>query len=751
MNRLIGAAIVLQGLLTAATTAVWEMNTYSDFLRGKLTGVSLNRDGRLALAPKLDTVFGPDQPQIWALARGADGAVYIATGHRGRLYRVDPSGAARAIWSAEQPEVFALAVDGKGAVYAGSSPDGKIYKIEGGKALEYFAPGAKYIWALAIGPDGALFAGTGDQGRIYRITAQGKGELYYESGQSNITCLAFDSSGRLLAGSEPNGILYRITAAGKAFVLYDSNLPEIRSILPMPDGTIYVAALGGSLTKKAGAAGAISSLASGTVVTAPGTTITVTDTQAGFDLKQKPDTSPKAVVSSSISSGTLAASQAYEVAGVEKSAVYRIQPDNAVETIFSSKDENIYDLATAGDALLFSTDGAGRVYRLHADRKATLVEQLNEGEAARLLADPREIYAASGGAGRLYRIGSALAEQGEYESPVHDAGTVSRWGRLSWRTELNGGGKIVFRTRTGNSSRVDNTWSDWSEPMTESGSGLITSPNARFLQWKAVLSASKSDSPYLYSVTAAYLPQNTAPVVRSVSVSAGAATSKSAAASPGGTSNSSTSSSFSVNVTDTPDAAQQQPAGTPSQAVSRGAGQQLVIQWQADDPEGDRLAYTLYYRGEDEKEWKLLRGGMFENSFTLDADVLADGRYLFRVIASDKPSNPAAYARESDGTSAPVLIDNTPPVVSVAGVPRRNGPKLEIDVDAVDQTTPLRRCEYSIDAASWIPLEAADGVTDSLRERFELRLEDLKPGEHVVVFRAYDSAGNAGLTKVIVR
>ena len=34
---------------TAATTAVWEMNSYNDFIRGKLIGLSLNRDGKLDL------------------------------------------------------------------------------------------------------------------------------------------------------------------------------------------------------------------------------------------------------------------------------------------------------------------------------------------------------------------------------------------------------------------------------------------------------------------------------------------------------------------------------------------------------------------------------------------------------------------------------------------------------------------------------------------------------------------------------
>ena len=33
----------------------------------------------------------------------------------------------------------------------------------------------------------------------------------------------------------------------------------------------------------------------------------------------------------------------------------------------------------------------------------------------------------------------------------------------------------------------------------------------------------------------------------------------------------------------------------------------LSIAWQAEDPEGDRLSYSLYFRGEDEGAWKLLR------------------------------------------------------------------------------------------------------------------------------------------------
>src|SRR5262249_53875910 len=133
-----------------------------------------------------------------------------------------------------------------------------------------------------------------------------------------------------------------------------------------------------------------------------------------------------------------------------------------------------------------------------------------------------------------------------------------------------------------------------------------------------------------------------------------------------------------------------------------------------------------------------------------DGDALADGRYFFRVTASDREANPLASAREAELVSVPVLIDNTPPVVRV-GAPRRNGSSVELDVEARDAASPLRRCEYSLDAGPWILLEAADGVIDSPQENFQVRLQDVASGEHIVVVRAIDSAGNAGLAKVVLR
>lgn len=732
----------------ASSTAAWEMSTFADFARGRLSGLSLSRDGRMALAPKLETLFASEQPSIWSVAQAGDGSLLLGTGHRGRVFRVDGSGNSSVLWTASEPEVFAVTTGPDGAVYAGTSPDGKVYRIEGGKATEYFNPASRYIWALQFGVDGSLYVGTGDVGKIFRVTKAGTGELWYETGQQHITALAMDNEGRLLAGSEPNGLLYRVSAKNQAFVLYDASLPEIRTITVAPDGAIYTAALGGSVAQRATAAAGAAQNPAGTTVTAPATSITVTDdgsaAQGGVEIKPK----QTGTVTTTITPGTTVYTAPQpEVSGVEKSALYRINPDNTVETLWSSREENLYDLLLgANKEVVFSTDAQGRIYRMTPDRRLTLLLQTNDGETTRLLASGDSMVATTSSSGKLLRIGGGLAREGSYDSPVHDAGSVARWGQLSWRGQRAGEGKLVFRTRAGNSGRPDKTWSSWSEPVTDPNGSALSSPNARFVQWRAEFAGDGAQSPSLTGVTLSYLPQNNPPAVRSINVltqivPAGTST-RTAAPQP------STSSTYSITVTDTGEAGPSTLSGTPTQTVSRGLSQQIQLTWQADDSDGDRLVYAVWFRGEDETQWKVLRTNLQETSLTLEGDVLADGKYLFRVVASDRLSNPAPAARESELVSPPVLFDNTPPVVRATA--RRDGARLEFSAEATDATSALRRAEYSIDATAWIPLDSADGVIDGMQERFGLQLATLTPGEHVIVVRVFDASNNSGLAKVVV-
>lgn len=712
------AQVAASGL--AAGTQAWEMTSWQDFLRGKFSGVGLTRDGRLTLAPAWTTVYTDGQSSVWSAVRTPDGQIYLGTGHKGRVIRLDGKS-----WTLAEPEVFALAADAKGVVYVATSPDGKIYRIENGSVSEYFNPNAKYIWALAVGKDGVLYAGTGDQGKLYAIKGPGQGEVYFDSGQSHITALAIDPNGTLLAGSDPNGILYRVSAKEKAFVVYDANLPEIRSIVPMPDGRIYLAALGGSVAKRASATPAPGATPAVTI-TAPATAITV-EAQAGIDIKPKAE-APKPQVSQTIpTTGPIV-----EVSGVEKSAIFRVAADGTVESLWSSKEENAYDLIGSGSTLVFSTDGPGRIYNLSDDRKVTLVDQTNQNEIIRIFDTPKGLMAVTSNPGELRQQQQKPVAAGIYESPVHDAGSISRWGRLDWR----GIGKLAFRTRSGNSARPDKTWSDWSAPV--SAPATTTSPSARFIQWKTEL----AEGATLDSVSLSYRPQNNPPSVKTISVvsqlAPAAASAKPAAATPSGA-------AYTITVTDSGDSGASTLSGTSTQNAGRPGTRQLVISWTSEDLDGDALTYNLSFRGEDEREWKPLKTNFSETIFTVDGDALADGRYFFRVVANDRAANPQIDAREGELVSAPVRIDNTPPQVTL----RREGN--DVLVRAVDASSPLRRCEVSFDARPWIVAEAEDGVTDGPEETFRIRLNSLTPGEHLLTVRVTDSAGNPGLQKLILR
>jgi sugar lactone lactonase YvrE len=719
------------------------MSSFADFIKGKFDGISLGRDGRIGLAPKLDTFFTSEQPAIWSVISAPDGSFYAATGHHGRVFRLDASGQARLIWTADRPEVFAIAVDKAGALYAASSPEGKIYRIANGQAgvyqaEEYFDPKTTYIWTLAVAPDGALFAGTSD-GKVFRITAAGKGEEYYATGQANVTGLMIDPKGNVLAGTEPNGVLYRITAKNKAFALYDSSLPEIRAIAQTADGAIYAVGLGGALAKKVQAAQQANQNAQGDGSGGAVTSVTVTADAGDF----KPPEAPKPqvavptqtpVVTSTLTTG------AVDLSSIERSAIYRINPDNTVDTVWSSKEENVYDILPSPEGLWFGTDVSGRIYRLTDNRRLTLVAQTNESEVVRLLGSGGAILAATANMGRVYKLGGS-APKGVYESPVFDAGSISRWGKLRWQSA----GAVAFRTRSGNSLRPDETWSDWSAPLTNAGA-QIASPNARYLQFEANLSGSGAS---VDSVSAAYLPQNNPPQVRSITVltqAVAASGAKTAADKSSGTSSAS-SVPYSITVSDSGDAATPTAStGTPTQTLSRAASQQLTISWQADDPDNDKLVYQVDFKGDGERDWKLLRKGIHDNTYSIDGDALADGRYLFRVTASDREANPPAVAKEADLVSSPVLIDNTPPMIRIQSATRA-----AVVFEAQDSASALRRAEWSVDAGPWTPLAPVDGIMDSLAEQFRFTPEGVPDGEHVIVIRVVDSGNNTALARVILR
>ena len=74
-----------------------------------------------------------------------------------------------------------------------------------------------------------------------------------------------------------------------------------------------------------------------------------------------------------------------------------------------------------------------------------------------------------------------------------------------------------------------------------------------------------------------------------------------------------------------------------------------------------------------EEAWRPLGTETVETLKTWDSAGVPDGLYVVRLTASDRPDNPPREALTAEQLSAPLLVDNTPPVVSGFQVARGAG------------------------------------------------------------------------------
>ncbi len=730
MKRLIALFLLIATPLLAVTPQLWEIRTYDEFRKGKLTNLSLTSDDELILAPRFDMVFNTEQTLVWTSAADSKGNVYLGTGHDGKIFKVDPTGKGAMLVRLPELDVLSLAVDDKDVLFAGTAPDGKVYKIENGTAKEFFDPKAKYIWSLLFDKQGRLLVGTGDKGTIYRVTPDGKGTTFYDTDETHIVTMAMDKDGNLIAGGDPKGYVYRITPQGKAFVLYDSGLREIHSVAVAPNGTIYAAAMSGEPSLNPSTSTAVPAASSGSQQ--PSVSITINaaepqDIQVVEPLEAVSADTPRSQTRRTGSDGNA------------QSAILEILPDGLVNTIWRSREELAFSVLPHDGKLLFSTGTKGRVYSLDGPRNVTLLVESSEEQTTRLLETGNRLYATSANIGKLFRIGDALSTSGTYESNVKDTDSISSWGRLSWKS--GEGDAIEMSTRTGNTSTPDKTWSDWQKV---DSSGGTASPKARFIQWRAVLKSDRTRAPRLGSVKVPFLQQNFRPDITSLEVLPSSVALQKVPLNTINNINPNDPATIRANAR----AGQPRIAPIPPRRVPQRGSQSF--QWNATDKNGDTLAYDLYYRLESERTWKVLKKDLEDNFYTINSDTLPDGAYVVRVVASDAPSNPADLALRGEMESRPFTIDNTPPVVTMK-MEALDGRKARIAIDAADQTSTLSQAEVAIDTGDWRPVFPKDGILDSKSESFTYLSGDLPSGEHVIAFRVYDQNDNAGMAKVVVR
>lgn len=694
--------------ILATEPQIWSVNSRADVLKGDAKGVSIDANGTISLAPKLNELFNTGQSYIWSSAVDAAGNIYLGTGADGKVFKVDASGKGSLFSDLNELNVSALAIGKAGEIFAGTSPDGKVYRLDAsGNATVYFEPNEKYIWSMAVLNDSSLAVGTGENGKIYKVKSAGakaENSLLFDTSETHIISLASDKNGNLFAGTDSNGLVLRFGADGKPFALLDSPLREIHELAVSPDGSVYALALGESVTAKTD------------------TTTTTTTTESKTVSVEKPTATTETPKSR------------YDLSAA-KSAVYRILPDGGSDIIWSSPSVVGFSLYAhqTGNGVLIGTSDKGRIYSVRNDGGETLVLQSDEGQISTIKTDGRRLLATSSNQGKLFGFGPESNAEGTYESAVLDAKANAAWGRIWWRSS----GNVQLQTRSGNTETPDETWSAWSAALTDAKGAQIASPKAKYLQWRAVLKGSGS----LNEVNVSFLGRNIAPEILAIQIlpmNIGLAANPQVQLDPNIETSGLDPMLFGVQVQAVP----------PRRLFQKGA---RALQWTAEDRNGDKVVYDIYYKEVSETNFKLLKENSPDNFISIDGQSLADGRYVVKIVVKDSPSNPIGQMLSSEQISEPFDIDNSAPTVAAIGTATISGDKARIVFEATETASFINRAEFSVNGGEWQTVYSEDGISDGQKERYTVEIPVKTAGEYSVTLRVFDANGNAGNARVIVR
>jgi hypothetical protein len=135
--------------------------------------------------------------------------------------------------------------------------------------------------------------------------------------------------------------------------------------------------------------------------------------------------------------------------------------------------------------------------------------------------------------------------------------------------------------------------------------------------------------------------------------------------------------------------------------------------------------------------------GTTASSQTWDTTKLPDGTYWLKIVASDRIANPDD-PQTAEQVVGPILVDNTPPIVSVSAV-KRDGNRLL--VPCYDNTF-VASAEYRAEGGEWVAATCEDGVFDEPYEIVVVDLSKLPANAKAIELRVRDGAGNERTEKI---
>ena len=659
------------------------------------------------------------------------------------IYRVDSKGKPTKLWSDKDVKyVWAILPIRNNKLYAATGPNGRIYLIDSkGKGEMLYETGklAKNILSIAL-TGHTLYAGTDTQGLVVAIDTRNKSSrVVLDAAEVEISAIIPAPGGGLFVASadvakaSPDGKTPPSTGGKNGKPTTATSKPAEKAKTPEPKAPPKKKPVE---VKKPAAKPKKAPDKPGDKAKTPdkpkpdpkaktdkpktaGANPGPTTRPAGSPAK-KPTAAGGASAPSkklilrmaSRTSASKSGSPSPKAAAPPKSgkgnAVYHIQPNGLVRTIFR-KPVTILAMRLRDKKLILATGNGGAVYSVRTDGAKT--EQLIDTEAKQVTAiafSGKNLIFATANKGSVGTIFNDLAPKGSYSSPAMDARQIVQWGTMRLASSSSNGAKATVATRSGNLSKPDDkTWSSWSKEQTVNGGFIpIMSPSARFLQYRLSFTPGQENTgPVVSSAAMIYQMGNLAPVVPSVMFKS---------------------------------------SSRPNELTPAGQQRYRMITIKAADLNGDKLIYMLEYRRVGGETWVMITDKHPKPIYIWDTLSVGDGEYELRVTAKDSPTNVTTAALSGSRTTDRILIDNTAPVIKGLTA-KANGTTAMVRGTVTDASSRIVLIAYTIDSRDdWKSTLSSDGICDSANERLAIQIKDLTVGTHRIAVRITDQYGNIG-------
>lgn len=701
-------SLVLATSALATRTEVHRIDDYAAFAKGDFEGTSLAADGTVRLGPVFEQVVKELPGPVLALARGGDGVLYAATAAPGRVWRLVPGKEPELFADLKKPLVTSLLPHGRGEIVALTAPDGGAHFLPLDKNREprvVEAKGVKMLLAGAALGDTLYAVGGGDEGVLLRLAPKASAfETLAKVSEKHLRAIAVEAGRgqkgpRVVVGGGDEGVVYS-WEGGRLRALVDAAPAEVTSLAIDRKGRVFAALVDTDGKLSAGA--------------------TERDKEEDEGKEEK---KPRKVKSAE---------------------VLRVDPSGRVEVLWQSKAHGAYALTLSRGRLLVGTGARGRIYDVDPEgkRPAGVLARTEGNDEVTVLLPQRDgsVVVGTAHGGGVLTLSSKLRDEGVYLSDTLSAGTLARYGAVRMDVRRGAGAQVRVQLRTGNTKEPDDTWSAFSPALITDG--VANAPLGRYAQLRFELSRGGGSDPVLSAARLSYLEDNRPPEVSRVE-----------ALMPGWRvtfTEREPPDSRSVTFSERPFSAYLDRAGSRLPVLGeRPGGKQVwapgwrtLYAW-AEDPDKDSVRYRFFLgRASDTgdvDEWRSVKEWSEEPFYSFEAARLADGRYRVKVEADDAPTNGSARALVDEGISPVFVIAHARPSFKDTKASRTaSGYRVQFSLDA---EIPLAGVRCSAGGEEWTPVDAADGIVDTERERFDVML----PGEDLfssVSCEAVDEAGN---------